>query len=140
MASQGRNKWRNQRCEYDGMKFSSHKERDRYIFLKSQQRLGLIKDLRCQVSFQLLNDEFERQVVHLKTKDKFVTKKTFTGIVYMADFVYTRVYDNKEVVEDVKSDLSNLKAVDPVFFIKEKMMHSLLGIDIKKVDKATEGI
>ena len=43
------NKYGNKKVEYNGLKFDSKKEKDRYIFLKEQERIGNIQDLQLQV-------------------------------------------------------------------------------------------
>ena len=124
------------------MNFDSEGERDRYIYLESCQRRGLISDLQRQVEFQLIPDEYENYVAHLKTKDKLMKRKVFTGVKYRADFVYKK--DGKIVVSDYKgtADSKQMRegAVDDVFFVKYKMMHSLLKIDIYIVDSPTADI
>lgn len=130
-----RSKYGNRRCEYDGLKFASELERDRYIFLKGCQMRGEITNLRVQVRYELFPDEYEDVVVHLKTKDKTVKRRTYIGVFYTADFVYDKV--GKEVVEDTKG---SLKVVSRDFELRKKMLHYLKGIDLKVVTKATEAV
>ena len=78
-------KYGNHKVTYDGIKFDSKKEMNRYIELKLLQRAGKISDLQLQVPFVLLQaGNGER------------------GVKYIADFVYIDADGNK-VVEDVKS-------------------------------------
>ena len=135
---------RQKRCKYGnkkvvicGITFDSTKEGYRWLFLQDCERKGLIKELRRQVEFVLIPDEYEDVIVHLKTKDKVTKRRTFIGVRYKADFVYMK--DGVEVVEDVKGSLSD-GAIDNVFFIKQKMMHALLGIDVRIVTKETEEV
>ncbi len=51
-------KYRNCPTFVDGMKFDSKKEAQRYGTLKQLERLGEIRDLRCQVPFQLVVNSF----------------------------------------------------------------------------------
>lgn len=100
-------KWRNKRCEYDGIKFQSHRERDRYIDLRVMERLGEISNLRLQVAFDL-----------------HVLGKRITE--YRADFTYDDK-DGEFTVEDAKG------APTPEFLIKEKWMLIEHGIEVKRV-------
>ncbi len=123
-----RPKYGNKKVTIQGITFDSVKEGYRWLFLQECQRRGVIKDLQRQVEFVLIPDEYEERVTHLKTKDKVTKHRVFTGVRYYADFVYMK--DGKMIVEDVKGSLSS-GAIDDVFIIKKKMMHSLLGIDVR---------
>ena len=82
-----KSKYRAKKCEYDGIKFDSQKERDRYIELKLLEKGGAIRDLQLQVPF-VLQDGFE------------FNGKKILPIKYIADFTY---WANGElVIEDVK--------------------------------------
>ena len=129
------NKYNARKCEYDGLKFASEKERDRYIFLRSRERSGVIHNLRLQVRYELFPDEYEDVVVHLKTKDKTVRRRSYIGVSYTADFVYEK--DGRDVVEDVKGS-RNVVTRDAE--LRFKMMHYLKGIDVRLVFKATEEV
>ena len=129
------NKFNARCCEYMGIKFASEKERDRYIFLSGLERSGVIHNLRRQVRFELFPDEYEDRVVHLKTKDKVVKRRSYIGVCYTADFVYEK--GGREIVEDVKGSKAVVTRDAELRF---KMMHYLLGIDVKLVFKATEEI
>ena len=76
-----RNKFHAKPTTFQGMRFASHVERDRYIFLKSLEDAGKIQELRCQVPF-----------------------RTPCGVKYVADFVYIK--DGEEKIEDVKGVLT----------------------------------
>lgn len=108
----------NKRCEYDGHKFDSIKEKDRYIELRFQEKMGFIKDLKLQVPFEL------------NPGGAFSYR-------YIADFTYTlcrkyllsttHYYTTKEfVVEDVKGFTKKT-----AFLKKKKLMKKVHGIDIK---------
>ena len=45
------------KCVYKGIKFDSQLERDRYIYLKSLEDKGLIKQLKIQVAFDILDSQ-----------------------------------------------------------------------------------
>ena len=102
------NKYRNKKTVFDGITFDSMKEAKRYKQLKIFERAGLIKDLKLQVPFVLID-------------------KTSYGraIKYVADFVYTE--DNKMVVEDVKGVRTD------VYRLKKRLLAERYGIVIKEV-------
>lgn len=52
-ASASRSKFRNTKCEYDGRKFDSKRERDYYIQLERQKAAKLIRGFAHQVSIPL---------------------------------------------------------------------------------------
>lgn len=98
------NKFKNIRCEVDGIKFPSIKEAIRYNDLKMMQLAGEIFDLKRQVTFKL---EINAIVI----------------CSYRADFVY-RDKKGKTIVEDSKGFIT------PEFKLKQKLMKAIYGIDI----------
>jgi hypothetical protein len=92
----------------DKIKFDSKKESQRYLELTMLQRMGKISALQHQVEFLLEVNGF------------LVCK-------YIADFVY--IQDGKQIVEDVKSDITRKKRD---YRIKNKLMKALNGIEIKE--------
>ena len=48
------NKYKNEKVEFDGYKFDSKRECDRYIVLKDAERRGVIAELVCQPKFELV--------------------------------------------------------------------------------------
>lgn len=70
-------KYKNIRCEVDGIRFDSRKEANHYCELKLLEKAGAITDLKLQVKFTL-----------------------HAGIKYIADFTYTE--NGKTIIEDVK--------------------------------------
>ena len=131
-SSQKESKYRNEKVEYDGMRFDSKRERDRYIVLKDAERKGIISDLVCQPKFTLLPAQYHEETVQLKTKVKTVRKCDFLATTYTGDFQYTK--DGNVVVEDVKG------MVTPEYKLKEKMMLFFHMIRIGRVYKPTEEI
>lgn len=128
-------KYKNHKVEFNGIKFDSKKEMQRYILLKEAEDKGIIQDLKLQVRFELIPAIKEEYVEHLKTKDKIKTRTVQLPITYTCDFLY---YKNGElIVEDVKASKSMLPKE---FVLKEKMMFALKGIKIKKVFSAKEEI
>jgi hypothetical protein len=83
------NKYRNVRCEQDGFKFDSRKERERYLFLKELQANGGIRHLMVHPTYEL-----QESFVNAKGEKR-------RAIKYEADFGYIT---NKDavVIEDVK--------------------------------------
>jgi hypothetical protein len=106
-----RNKYRNEKVEFDGKTFDSIKEMNRYITLRMLQTAGDITDLACQVEFIL------------EAEDKKVCS-------YFADFVYKVIKTGLTVVEDVKSKATRRLAV---YRLKKKLMFNCFGIEIKEV-------
>lgn len=102
-----RNKYRNNRCEYQGMFFDSQKELERWIILTYDQRAGKISNLRRQVKYELLPSQ--------KTKNG-----TLRPVYYIADFVYTE--NGNEIVEDAKGIRTD------AYIIKKKLMYERYGI------------
>lgn len=129
------NKYKNEKVEFDGIKFDSKRERDRYMVLKDAERRGLISGLKCQPIFELMPAIYHDEVKHLKTKDKIIKRCDQLAITYRGDFQYMK--DGQLVVEDVKGSAF---MVTEVFKIKEKMMFAVHGIKIKRVYKATDEI
>jgi len=103
-------KYRSQKCEYEGKKFDSKKEMLRYIYLSQLEKAGEIKDLRCQVRFELLPSQ--------RIEGKVVERPVY----YIADFVYTQ--NGEEVVEDTKGMRTR------EYVIKRKLMLQRYGIRI----------
>jgi hypothetical protein len=105
-----RRKYRNKPCEVDGIKFDSEKEAKRYSELKLLLKIGEIGLLERQKPFLLIEaNETERKCV------------------YVADFVYWDTKTGKQVVEDVKSDMTRKL---PVYIMKRKLMKSKYNIEI----------
>ncbi len=91
----------------DDINFDSKKEARRYIQLKQMERAGLIKKLRLQVPFILVDKScYGRE------------------IKYVADFVY--IENDAEIVEDVKG------VKTPVYRLKKRLMAERYGIKVKE--------
>jgi hypothetical protein len=101
-------KYHNKKCIYNGIKFDSKKERDRYIQLKCFERLGKITKLELQPKYLLLDTIFYKN-------------KTYPKTYYKADFRYFDVNKGKYITEDVKSPIT---AKDKVYRLKIKMLLS----------------
>lgn len=129
------NKYKNEKVEFEGIKFDSKKERDRYIILKNAEKNGIISELKLQPTFTLFPAIYHDETVQLKTKQKTVRKCEQLPITYKADFSYIK--DGKLTVEDVKG---SEYMITEVFKIKEKLMYAIHGIKIKRVYKPNERI
>jgi hypothetical protein len=102
-------KYKNTRCEANGIKFDSKAERLRYMELARLERLGVIRALELQPRFTLL--------------DKFESNGTkYRAITYVADFRY--LTDNKDVVEDVKG------VETKEYLLKRKLFLSQRDLDV----------
>ena len=130
-----RSKYRNTKVEFQGIKFDSKREMQRYIVLKDAEVKGLIKDLQMQVKFELIPAVKETYIKHLKTKDKECERTLQLPITYTCDFAYTK--DGVLVVEDVKISASLLPKE---YVLKKKMMFALKGIKIREIYKFNEPI
>ena len=76
------------------------------------EKAGEISNLRYHVKFELIPQITKEEIVHLKTKDKVVTKVVQSARYYEADFVYINK-KGEEIVEDFKgqeTDLFKFKA------------------------------
>ena len=82
------NKYNNKKTEYQGLKFASIRERNRYIYLKELEDTGKIHNLQLQKKYEL--------------QEKFILNgKTIRAINYICDFYYIDQY-GKEHIEDTK--------------------------------------
>ena len=81
------NKYGNKKCEFNGLKFDSKAEMQRFKYLHHLQQIGVIHSLTVQPKF-LLQQAFERNGVKHQAEH------------YVADFRY--ILDYQETIEDVK--------------------------------------
>lgn len=116
-AESKQNKYKNIKIEYNGMIFDSKKEYAEYLKLIALQDLGVIRNLKRQVEYELI--------------PKFVLNgKTHRKTTYKCDFSYVSVSDNKIHVVDVKSPIT---AKNEVYKLKKKMMAYKYGIEIEEI-------
>ena len=103
-----RPKYGNKKTVVNGIKFDSKWEAERYLYIKSLERAGTVKDLELQVRFNLVvNDQ--------------------KICAYIADLRYKREDKDgvwQEIIEDAKG------VETPEFKLKKKLMKACLGIDI----------
>ena len=83
-------KYGNKKVVYDGIKFDSEREGNRYLFLCEQQRQGLITDLWVHPKYELIPKvgHIETEQLKTKTKQKIVVDQL--AITYTADFLYRK--------------------------------------------------
>lgn len=109
-------KYKNKHVEYHGIKFDSKKEGTYYLKLKAMEELGIIKDLKLQVKFEL------------QPSFKF-NGKTIRAINYIADFTYYDEEDKFHIV-DVKSEATKK---DKVYRLKKKLFQYKYDLNIEEV-------
>ena len=124
------NKYLNLKTEVDGKTFDSRKEAKYYMVLKQREKDGEIKDLRLQVPYEIIPAVYREETVQLKTKEKKLTRCISRAAYYVADFVYVDVATGKEMVIDVKSEITRK---NPEYRLKKKMMLAFNNIEIQEV-------
>lgn len=107
-------KYGNEKVEDAGRTFDSKAEHKRWQYLAMLERAGEIRDLRCQVPFELI----PAQVTP--------SGKKVRPTVYLADFTYT-TKDGRFVCEDVKGTATD------VWKLKQKLMLHVHGIEVQEV-------
>ena len=128
-------KYNNTKVEYDGIKFDSKREKDRYVILKQAEKDGTITNLVVHPKFELIPAVTEKYIKHLKTKDKEVERTIQLAITYTADFMYEK--DGQTIIEDIKISKHILPKE---YVLKKKMMLALKGLKVKEVYKPNEEI
>ena len=109
-----KSKYKNILVQYNGKWFDSKKEMRRFQQLELLQRAGKIKNLCCQVAYELLPT----------TRIGGQTQRKTT---YTADFVYWDIEKDCEVIEDAKGMRT------AVYKIKRKLMWEILGKEVREV-------
>lgn len=113
----------------DGILHDSQKEAMRWCELKMLERAGKITDLKRQVEFELIPDQFEtyerygKRGNRLKDGIKVIERR----VCYVADFVYTDLATGQTVVEDTKG----VRTKD--YIIKRKLMLAVHKIRVTEV-------
>ena len=92
-------KYKNKKIEYDGIKFDSKLECERYKELKLLEKAKMIEDLRLQVRLEIVPKQPGER-----------------NVVYVADFMYFDKTLNKCIIEDTKG----FKTKD--YIIKRKLV------------------
>ena len=133
-------KYHSRKAVVDGREFDSRKEAMRYQELRLLERAGEIKNLQCQVRYELIPAQYAAEVrLTGSGKTRVKRKCVERACTYMADFVYQKaVYGSTEdgqkrlaawepVVEDVKGVRTE------AYRIKRKLFLSRYGIQITEV-------
>lgn len=102
--SKNTNKFGARTTIYNGIKFDSTVERDRYRYLEFQQQRGEISGLRLQTQFLIIPRTTKLIPVQLKTKVRYDVRVVEMAAHYTSDFIYFE--KGKYVMEDVKNDYS----------------------------------
>lgn len=129
-----KSKYHNEAVTADGIRYDSKNEALRHNFLRLMEHAGEISNLRYHVKYELIPAIKEDVVVHLKTKDKIVTKTIQTARYYEADFVYVVNSTGEEVVEDFKGQETEL------FKFKAALFFYIYHKQIKIVKLINEGV
>jgi len=103
-------KYKNVKCTYNGIKFDSKGERDRYKVLEIREKSGEIYGLKTQVKFPIV-------INGVKVCN------------YISDFTYYLKDNHNIVVEDYKGVITGL------FTLKKKLMKAVHGIDVLITNK-----
>lgn len=98
-------KYHNTKTVADGIKFDSKLEAERYAQLKILERVGVIRGLKLQPSFELL-PSFRKN------------GKTWRKTMYKADFRYILCDGDRIIIEDVKGSTA---VITDVFRLKQKL-------------------
>lgn len=92
---------------FDGIIFDSKREKDRYLELIMLEKANIVKDLKLQVPFILVDKS-----------------KWGRAIKYIADFTY--ISNDQLVVEDCKGFRT------PVYKLKKRLFSERYGVEIKE--------
>lgn len=128
-------KYRNTKVEYNGIKFDSKRERDRFIVLKDKEQQGVIQNLKLQPKYELIPAIKTIEEKALKTKTKLVTRTLQLPITYKGDFEYEK--EGVVITEDVKPSKSLLPKE---FSLKYKLFFWKYNRKIKLVFKPNEEV
>lgn len=109
-----RSKYGNKRIFFMGRWFDSKAEANHYLELVLRQKAGQIRNLQCQVPYELIPKQA-------------VNGKTWHATTYRADFVYDDLTDMKTHVVDVKGKKTE------AYQLKKKLMWQVHHIEIEEV-------
>lgn len=123
-----KSKYLSKKIEYNGLKFDSKKECNRYVDLLGQLENGEIQDLKLQVKYVLIPAQREPSTYNSRGRE-ILGKVKERECSYIADFVYEK--DGKTVVEDVKG--YRFGNAYTIFTIKRKLMLYRYGIEVQEV-------
>lgn len=137
------NKYGNRKVTTADGTFDSTGEYRRWLFLRDAERRGEIRDLRRQVTYQLVPAMHYIETVHLKTKDKQVRRVWTRPVTYTADFVYkaprrSQIEGPCGVYETVVEDFKGMP--NDRWPIKKALMAFVHGIYVREVKRPAEPI
>lgn len=118
-------KYHSTKVTYGGMTFDSRKEYRRYQTLQMLEKGGVITNLRRQVRYELIPNQYTTKTIQLKTMQKQKQVLVERKVEYVADFVYEQ--DGTTIVEDTKG----FRTAD--YIIKRKLMLWVHGIKIEEI-------
>lgn len=123
-----RGKFGNEKCEADGHKFDSLRERNRYLDLKLLQRAGEISGLELQPKYplevmRLIDGKLQSVPIKIRSKGYPNGRRCS----WRADFRYQDKRTGQQVVEDVKGH------DDDRARFKRGVVEAIFGIQIKLV-------
>ncbi len=101
-------KYRSKPTFYNGLRFHSKKECERYKQLLLLEKGGIISKLQCQTRFP-------------------ISVNGYVICTYVADFTYTEKGKDRFTVEDVKSDMTRKLST---YIIKKKLLFATQRISI----------
>lgn len=110
-------KYKNKKTIVDDIQFDSKLEAKRYNELKLLEKLGKIKELKLQPSFELI-PSFKKN------------GKTFRKAIYKADFSYIDTETGETIIEDTKGYVTDLYKLKKKIF--EYKFQNLTIREIKK--------
>lgn len=110
-----KNKYHNKKIYFGGVLFDSKKEYSYFCKLKLMEQVGMIRDLKRQVPFELI-------------PTYKINGKTIRKMQYIADFTYITTEDNKLHVVDIKGSKNT---ITEAFKIKKKLFEYRYGVEIE---------
>lgn len=142
-------KYGNKKCQYDGHKFDSILEMERYKFLKLLEKAGEIQNLKVHDKMDVTAlSNFKTLKVSLSEISK--TNERVKLFSYTPDFSYivsksNSSTNNEMVLEDckgmsVKKDGTIKTNKTQVYNLKKKIIEKLYGMRIKEVYKYNDDI
>ncbi len=108
------NKYHNKKAFVGNILFDSKKECDYFYRLKLMEQVGMIKDIKRQVPFELV-------------PTYKINGKTIRKMQYRADFTYITTEDNKLHVVDVKGYRTE------VYKLKKKLFEYKYNMEIEEI-------
>ncbi len=119
-------KYKNKKIEFRGMSFDSIGERDRYIFLLSEQEAGRIRNIQLQVPFKLqCNGQHICKYIADFTYEKKLSVKEIRD---NPEFQHIAGGDGQEYFVSVVEDFKGV--ITDVFALKAKLFKANFGYDI----------